>query len=98
MVTDQGPFDGVPASDDFSLIAFQVMAMRQVWGFSQGATMVALMCARMGCPFRFAVLFAGFYPRDPDIAAWWLDHHPALCMLACCEQSYCAEDVMFSLH
>lgn len=41
-----------------------------VLGFSQGATLAALLCLEPSAPpFRFAVLIAGFLPHDPVYAA-----------------------------
>lgn len=39
-----------------------------ILGFSQGATMAALMCLHPPLRFRFAILISGFVPRDPHYA------------------------------
>ena len=42
-----------------------------VLGFSQGATLAALLCLRPPRAFRFAVLISGFVPRDPAHASYF---------------------------
>ncbi len=49
-----------------------------VLGFSQGATLAALLCLRRLHPFRFAILIAGFVPRDP---LWAAAFEPNACAL-----------------
>ncbi|GAB5360619.1 hypothetical protein AAMO2058_000642700 [Amorphochlora amoebiformis] len=39
-----------------------------VFGFSQGASAAALLCAKYPSSFRFAVLVSGFVPRDEELA------------------------------
>ena len=41
-----------------------------VLGFSQGATLAALLCLTRPDLFTFAVLFAGYVPRDAQTLAW----------------------------
>jgi predicted esterase len=54
-----------------------------VLGFSQGATVAALLCMRRPHAFRFAVLISGFVPHDPRWAAHFQPEVVALPSLHC---------------
>ena len=42
-----------------------------ILGFSQGASLAALLCRRRSASFRFAILVSGFVPQDPAFESYF---------------------------